>query len=344
MVVCRWISAVILQKKLYLGGFVLNTETYELKSKCIVNSRKGRSFFTKLKEYKILLLMILPAVLYFFIFSYVPMFGALLAFKSFNYRSGILGSPWVGLENFKFFFQSGQAFLVTKNTLLYNAAFLIIDTTLQITAAIILAEIVGKYFKKTVQSMMFLPHFISWVVVGAFVYNIFNYEYGLLNSILQYFNMEKVNVYSKPEVWKYILVFFKAWKAIGYGSIIYLAAIMGIDSEIYESAKIDGANIWQRIFKITLPSLVPTIIILVLMSIGGIFRGDFSMFYQIIGDNGLLYNQTDIIDTFVFRSLMKNSEVGMAAAVGIYQSVLCFVLIMVTNGVVKKVDRDSALF
>ncbi len=297
-----------------------------------------------LKKNKMLMLMLLPTTLYFFIFAYLPMSGIVLAFKRLDYAKGIFRSPWVGFDNFKFFFMSGQAAIVTRNTVLYNIAFILIGTTLQIAIAIFLSELGNKYFKKLTQSMMFLPYFISWVVVGAFVYNLFNYEYGTLNVLLKGFGLEPVDMNGTTWVWKYILVFFNTWKNIGYGSVVYLAAIMGIDQELYEAADIDGANKFKKIRYITLPSIVPIVIVLTLLSIGNIFRGDFGLFYQIIGNNGLLYNSTDVIDTFVFRSLMFSQEFGMAAASGIYQSVLCCVTLLLVNGIVKRVNKDYALF
>lgn len=293
---------------------------------------------------KIILIMLLPAVLYYFIFMYVPMAGIIIAFKRLDYGLGILGSDWVGFDNFKFFFMSGQAFNVTKNTFLYNLVFIIVNTTLQITVAIFLSEMKNKYVKKTSQTLMLMPYFISWVVVGAFIYNIFNYEFGAFNTLLKSFGIESMDVMGTVGAWKYILVFFSAWNGVGYGSIVYMAAITGIDKELYEASELDGANIFQQIWRITVPSIKPTIIIMILLNVGSIFRGNFSMFYQIIGNNGLLFNSTDVIDTFVFRSLIKTQEVGMASAAGLYQSVLCFAIIMITNGIIKRVDSEYALF
>ncbi|MDF2988859.1 MAG: sugar transporter permease [Eubacterium sp.] len=302
------------------------------------------SFFKKLMKYKLLLLMLLPAVLYFIVFNYLPMAGIIVAFKRFDYRGGIFGSPWIGFENFKFLFINGDIFRVAKNTVLYNAGFIIINNTLQIAVAIMLTELAGKYFKKITQTVMFLPYFISWVVVGAFVYNIFSYEYGFLNNLLKTLSIEPVNVYDKPVVWVFIIFFFSFWKSIGYGTVMYLAAIAGIDREMYEAADIDGCNIFQRILHITLPSLIPTVIILVLLSIGNIFRGDFSMFYQIVGQNSLVYSHTDVIDTFVTRSLMETREFGMTSAAGLIQSVLCFLIINLANLAVRKYDKGYALY
>lgn len=301
-------------------------------------------FFKKLFKYKILLLMLLPAVLYFIVFSYLPMAGIVVAFKRFDYKGGIFGSPWIGFENFKFLFINGGIFNVARNTVLYNAGFIIINNSIQILMAIMLTELAGKYFKKIAQTVMFLPYFVSWVVVGTFVFNIFNYEYGFLNNLLISLSVEPVNVYDKPVAWVFIILFFSFWKSVGYGSVLYLAAIAGIDREMYEAADIDGCNIFQRIIHITLPSLIPTIIILVLLSIGNIFRGDFSMFYQIVGQNSLVYSHTDVIDTFVTRSLMETREFGMTSAAGLIQSVLCFFIINIANLTVRKYQKNYALY
>jgi len=314
----------------------------------MVNKKTDRigekNFWYKVKKYKVLLLMILPTVLYYFLFSYIPMAGIVVAFKNYNFTDGIFGSPWSGIDNFKFFFISGQAFRVTRNTILYNLAFIIVNTLLQITTAIFLTELAGKYFRKISQSIMFFPYFISWVIVGIMSYNIFNYDHGNLNSFLKFVHVPPINVYSNPIAWIFIIIIFCAWKSIGYGTILYLAAIMGIDTEVYEAAEIDGSNIFQRIFYITIPSLVPTIIILTLLAIGNIFRGDFQMFYQLIGNNGIVYNATDVIDTFTFRSLIQSNNFGMSAASGLYQSMLCLIIITIANYVVKKFEPDYALF
>jgi len=302
------------------------------------------SFSKKVNKNKLLLLMLLPSIIFFVVFSYIPMIGIIISFKRIDYASGIFGSPWCGLDNFRFLFINGQIFEVLKNTALYNLAFIILNNIMQIIAAIFLTEVLGKHLKKLAQSIMFLPYFISWVVVGAFVYNIFNSNYGFLNNILKAFNLSEINVYDKPVVWIFVIIFFCIWKNIGYGSVLYLAAISGIDQEMYEAAKVDGANIYQRVWCITIPSLTPTIIILVLLSIGNIFRGDFSMFYQIIGDNAQVYGATDVIDTFVTRSLMQTREFGMSSAAAMIQSVLCFVVISLANYSVKRIDKDYALY
>ncbi len=309
-----------------------------------MNKSKSAKFISEIKKNKVLLLMLLPAFLYFFIFSYIPMGGTVLAFKNYNFRDGIFGSPFVGLDNFKYFFISGQAFEVTRNTILYNTGFIIVNTILQMGMAILISEVSKKYFKKITQTAMFLPYFISWVVVGVIAYNLLNVENGTINSLLSKLGFEKINFYATTYAWPIILIFASAWKNVGYGTVLYLAAIMGIDAEIYEAAKIDGANIFQRIFKVTIPCLVPTMIILTLLAIGNIFRGDFQMFYQLVGNNGPLFKVTDVIDTFTFRSLIQSGEVGMSAATGLYQSVFCFITILITNYLVKRYDSDNSLF
>ena len=293
---------------------------------------------------KVLLLMVLPAILYFLIFHYLPMFGVILAFKKYDYALGILKSEWIGLKNFEFFFKSGQAYTVTRNTFLYNIVFILLGNFMQLAAAIFLTEIGSKRVRKTAQTCIFFPYFISWVVVGAFVYNLFSYDYGMVNSILKSLSLEPINVYTEPKYWPFILVILNVWKGLGYGSVVYMATITGIDTSIYEAAEIDGASIMKRIWHITIPSLRATMITLILLALGRVFRGNLTMFYSLVGNNGLLYNYTDVIDTFTFRTLLFSNDIGMSSAVGFYQSVLCFVFIMLANSIVKKVDDDSALF
>lgn len=312
----------------------------------IMKTKKSgwRGFLKKLYKYRVFLLMLAPAVIYTLIFAYYPMTGIVMAFKKYNYAGGIWGSPWNGLENFKFFFKSGQAGLVTRNTVLYNVMFIVVNTIAQISAAILLTEIHNKYYRKITQSVMFLPYFISWVIVGVMAFNIFSSDYGFINRIITYFGGEKISFYTTPQVWPFILLFFSVWKGIGYGSVMYLAAIMGIDTSIYEAAKIDGANVFQRIFRVTIPSIMPTTIILFLLSVGGIFKGNFDMFYNLVGYNGLLYNTTDVIDTLTFRALISSNDFGMSAAIGLYQSVLCFVTILIVNKLVSLYEKDYTLF
>ena len=305
---------------------------------------KKHGFFYYLKKYRIFLLMLLPAVAYTVIFSYIPMTGIVMAFKKYSYAGGIFNSPWNGLKNFEFFFKSGQAALVTRNTVLYNLLFIAFNTILQMTVAILLTEMKNKYFRKISQSLMFLPYFISWVIVSVISFNMLSYDYGFINSIIEKFGGEKINFYASGKIWPVVLTLFGAWKGVGYGSVMYLAAIMGIDTSIYEAASIDGANVFQRIFRITIPLMMPTVVILLLLAVGGIFRGNFDMFYNLVGNNGLLYKYTDVIDTLTFRALITNNDFGMAAAAGLYQSVLCFITILLVNKLVSMYSKDYSLF
>lgn len=298
----------------------------------------------ELKKNWVLFLMLVPAIAYFIIFGYVTMPGAYVAFVNYNPNKGIFGSDFVGFKNFDFLIRNGDLARITKNTLLYNGVFLLLSHVIQIILAIMLSEIMNKIFKKVSQSVILLPHFISYVVVGVFAYNFFNFDNGFINSILVNLGMERVSFYSTPGVWKYIIVFFYIWKTTGYGMIVYLAAITGISSEIYEACYIDGATRLQRIRHVTLPLLKPTFILLVLFGLGGILRGSFDLFYNLIGTNSVLYAQTDIIDTYVYRSLVGSFNFSSSAAVGLYQSVFGLIFVMVINMIVRKVEPESALF
>ena len=303
-----------------------------------------KKFLKKLFKYRIYLLMLAPAVIYTLVFAYYPMTGIVMAFKKYNYAGGIWGSPWNGFENFRFFFKSGQALKVTRNTVLYNVLFIVCGTAVQVAVAVFLTEIHNKWFKKISQSMMFLPYFISWVIVGVMAFNLFSSDYGFANRIITALGGTKIPFYTTPAAWPMILLFFNIWKGVGYGSVMYLAAIMGVDTSIYEAAAIDGANVFQRIFRVTIPSIMPTMVILFLMNIGGIFRGNFDMFYNLVGNNGLLFDYTDVIDTLAMRALISSNNFGMSAAIGLFQSVLCFITVLLANKLVSIYDRDYTLF
>lgn len=307
--------------------------------------RKRQSLLQKdLRENWVKWLMILPAAIVVILMCYIPMGGIVLAFKEYNYHDGIFGSPWVWFKNFTYFFQSGKAFSVTRNTILYNLAFLLVNTVLQITCAILLSELTEKWFKRITQSVMFFPYFISWVVVGAFVYNMFNFEFGAVNTFLKSIGLEPIDVYSNKGMWPFILIGVSAFKNVGYGTVMYLASISNIDSSLYEAADLDGATMWQKIRYITLPGIRPTIIILFLLAIGTIMKGDFQMFWQVTGNNPMVLEVTDVIDTYVTRSLLQLQEFGMTSAAGLYQSVFSFLLVLLANKLVKKADPDYALF
>lgn len=301
-------------------------------------------FWQELKKNRIMWLMALPAILLVLVMSYLPMSGIILAFKDYKYNLGIFGSDWAGFENFKFFFLSGTGWTVTRNTLLYNVVNLFTTQALAVVAAVMITEMNGKIFKKISQSILFLPYFISWIIVGIFIYNIFNYETGTMNTLLKSLGMEVINIYDKPFVWPLIIVFFNSWKWVGYTSVVYIASITGIDGACLEAADIEGANVFQKIRYITIPAITPTIVTMLLLNVSKILRGDFQMFYQIVGNNGQLFETTDVIDTFVFRSLITSGDISMSSAATFYQSVLCFAIIMLVNGVVKRVSPDNALF
>ena len=304
---------------------------------------RKRTFWQQVQKNKTLLYMLLPALLYVIIFSYIPMFGITIAFKNYNYNNGIMGSPWCGLQNFEYLKISGKLWALTRNTLLYNLAFIVFGVIFEVGFAIMLSEITKKTFKKVSQAFMFLPYFISWVVVSTVMLNIFG-QNGVLSNILTRFGIEDFSIYQQVKQWPVVMVGIRLWKQTGYGTVVYLAAIAGLSQEMFEAASIDGANIWQKIRYITIPGLKPTIFIMFLLSVGNIFRGDFGMFYQLVGNNQLLLETSDVIDTFVYRSLITTPNIGMSAAAGFYQSVLCFVTIVSVNWLVRKIDPDYTLF
>lgn len=305
---------------------------------------KKDGFLYEFGRNRALFAMAAPAAVLVLVLQYFPMAGLVLAFKNYRFNLGIFGSPWYGFSNFRYLFQSGTGFRITRNTFLYNLANLLTSQALAVVVAVFISELPGKLYKRFCQSVIFLPYFISWVIVGTFVFNIFNYETGVMNGILKSLGAEPANVYSMPYAWPVIICVFNSWKWVGYNSIIFIAAITAIDPECFEAADIDGASIFQKIWYITFPSIKPTVIIVLLLHMGRILRGDFQMFYQIVGNNGQLYNATDVIDTYVFRSLVSNANLGMTAAATLYQSVLCFITIMAVNQIVKKIEADYSLF
>ena len=302
------------------------------------------TFWQKVVRYKTLLLMCVPAVVFFFMFNYMPLPGIWVAFVKYNYRDGIFGSNFVGLQNFEFLATSGKLLDLTKNTILYNIAFILLGNFLAVFVAILLNEMQSKMFKKVSQTIMFLPYFISQVLVGILVFNLLNYDTGFVNGILTSLGLEKWQPYSDPNVWPVLLVIIYLWQQTGYNSVVYFASIMGIDGEMMEAAKVDGANGFQRIRYIILPSLKPTIVILLLFALGGIVKGNFGLFYNIVGTNPILYDTTDIIETYVYRATMTDFNFMTASAVGLYQSVIGFVIVMVVNYIVKKIEPDYSLF
>ncbi|MDL2232976.1 ABC transporter permease subunit [Ruminococcaceae bacterium OttesenSCG-928-L11] len=316
----------------------------ESATKATGRAKKKDGFVAEFRRNKVMFAMLIPVTVYFLLNNYLPMAGIYLAFTKFNFVGGIFGSPFVGMENFKFLFSSGKLLKLTANTLSYNVMFILVDHVLQITFAIILSRLGSRIFTKFTQSVMFLPHFVSFVILNVIVYNIFNYEVGFLNGILTSLGQQPFDAYNTPGAWRFILLALHVWKGVGYGTVVYLATITGISTELYEAADIDGANVFQQIRYITLPLLVPTFIILLLMSLGRIMRGQFDLFYQTVGNVGTLYDVTDILDTFVYRSLRLEFDVGMGTAAGLYQSVFGFIVIMSANAAIKKYQKDYALF
>lgn len=298
-----------------------------------------------LKEYWPLYLMMLPALLYLLINNYIPMAGMVIAFKKLNFAKGIWASPWAGLKNFKFLFASKDAWIITRNTLLYNVAFILVNMVIGIAIAILITEVRNTKLKKIYQSAILLPFLMSMVILSYIVYALLSAENGLVNnSILPLFHMDPIQWYQKPKYWPAILIIANCWKGVGYGCLIYIASLIGIDPSFYEAARLDGASKWQEITKITLPSLVPTIITLLLLSIGRIFYSDFGLFYQVPMNSGVLVSTTNVIDTYVYRALIEQGNISMSSAAGVYQSLVGFCVVMLSNWIVRKVDKDQALF
>ncbi len=309
------------------------------------NLQKKRGMLFELNKNRTLYIMLMFGFIYLIINNYLPMLGISIAFKSINFRDGILASPWVGLKNFEFLFKSNYAFQIVRNTLLYNFTFLALDMVIPVAIAIGLNEIVLLKLKKVYQTCIFLPHFLSWVVVSMIAYAFLGMESGFINNhILPLFNMEKVNFYQEVKLWPFLLVFFNTWKHAGYSSVVYLAAITNIDPCLYEAADIDGAGKWKKIRYITIPSVSGLVVMMMLLGCGRIFTADFGLFYQMPLDSGSLYSVTNVISTYVYRVGLKGGEFEMGAAAGVLQSVVGFITVMGMNYLIKKIDNDKALF
>lgn len=297
-----------------------------------------------IKKYFPVYLMALPGLIYLFINNYMPLPGLVLAFKNFNARKGIYGSDWIGLKNFKFLFATNDAFVITRNTIGYNVIFIIVNTVTAIAVAIILSELTHK-IKKFYQSVILLPYLISMVIVSYLVFAFLSTENGFINNtILKPLGIESISWYTEKKYWPFILILVNCWKVIGYNCIIYLSAIIGFDRTYYEAAAIDGAGKWKQITKITIPMLKPTIIMMTLLAIGKIFYSDFGLFYQVPQNSGALFSVTNTIDTYVYRGLLELGDITLSAAAGLYQSVVGFILVLVSNLLVRRIDPDSALF
>lgn len=320
-----------------------------MKKSAAMKREKGKKggVFRELYKHRTLYLMTVPALVFFLIFSYIPMLGIYYAFIDYDFAKGIFGSPFVGLKNFQYFVSGGwnaPVVYLTRNTLLYNIVFIFLGNMIQCALAIMITIIGGRLFKKFSQSAMLLPYFVSYVIVGTIAYNIFNTNYGVLNSVIHFFGGEDVNVYMMPWIWPLIITVFYLWKSTGYGMVVYLAAITGFDREIYEAARIDGCNRLKEIRYITLPLLKPTFIMLVLFSLGGIMRGQFDLFYNLVQRNGQLFRLTDVLDTYIYRSMTVNFNLGTSTAAGVFQSVFGFILVVTVNQIIRRKNPENALF
>ena len=307
--------------------------------------QKKKITISDVKRWLPLYLMMLPGLVYILFNNYVPMLGVIIAFKKINFQKGILGSDWVGLKNFKFLFSSQDAWIITRNTLLYNLGFIVLNTTLGIILAIFICEVVNRKLKKLYQSTILLPFLMSTVIVSYIVFAFLSTENGLLNkAFIEPMGGEAISWYSQPKYWPFILTLVNVWKGIGYGCLIYISSINGIPRDYYEAAALDGAGKFRQTIHITLPALVPSIVTLTLLGIGRIFYSDFGLFFQIPMNSGPLFETTNVIDTYVYRALLERNNIGQASAAGLYQSLVGFVLVLTANLIVRKVSKENALF
>lgn len=306
---------------------------------------KAKLKINRMWQFVPLYFMMLPGLIYLFINNYIPMAGIVVAFKKFNVKDGIFGSPWVGFDNFQFLLSTNDAFVIIRNTLLYNIAFIIVNNIVGIFLAIIICDVLSERLKKIYQSAIMLPFLISIVVVSYIVFAFLSHENGMLNnSVLPIIGASPIQWYNEPKWWPLILIITNCWKGVGYGPLIYIAGIAGIDTSLYEAAELDGASKWQQIVNITLPCLIPSVVILLLMSIGRIFYSDFGLFYQVPQNSGSLYSVTNTIDTYVYRALISAGGLGRSAAAGFFQSIVGFALVLTSNAVVRKINPENAMF
>jgi putative aldouronate transport system permease protein len=298
-----------------------------------------------IKKWLPLFAMMLPGAAYLIINNYIPMLGLIIAFKRVDFSRGILASNWVGLKNFEFLFSTRDAFVITRNTILYNAAFIVLNMILGILFALFICDINGKRLKKIYQSAVLFPFLMSMVILGYIVFAFFSMQNGMVNkTLLPLLGKEPVFWYNEAQYWPAILICVNTWKTVGYSCLIYIAAISGIDANLYEAAELDGAGKLRQIRHITLPSILPSIITLTLLSVSKIFYSDFGLFYQVPRNSGLLFSTTNVIDTYVYRGLMNRGNIGMSSAAGFYQSLVGLVLVLLVNGIARKASRENALF
>lgn len=314
-------------------------------TKTISHVKSSNRTIRTLWKYRALLILALPGFLLLLINNYLPMFGIFLAFKDLNYTKGIWGSDWIGFDNFKYLFASNDAWMIIKHTILYNLTFIVINTVLAVLLAIVLNEVKNRFLSKFFQATMLLPYFISMVIVSYLVFGFLNPELGFVNkSILEPMGHEPIVWYASSKYWPLILTIVNTWKSVGYASVVYLAAIAGIDQEYYEAARIDGASKWKQMTSITIPLIMPVIIILTLLAIGRIFNADFGLFYQTTMASGMLKETTEVIDTYVYNALLVTGDTGLASSAGLLQSIVGFILVISVNYVVKRFSKENALF
>lgn len=305
---------------------------------------KEHGFVEEFRRNWLLFVFLIPCFAFFLINNYLPMFGVYFAFTKFNFRDSLFASPFVGLDNFKFLFRSEITHL-TFNTIAYNLVFIVVGNVLQIFFAILISHVTNKSMRKASQTLIFMPYFVSYVILRVLVFNMFEYDVGLINNFITSIGGERIDFYNNPGYWPWLITMFYLWKNIGYGMVVYLATITGISTDYYEAAQIDGANIYQQIWYITVPLLKPTFIILLLYALGGIMKGQFELFYQLVGNNGTLFSTTDIFDTYVYRiTTTQPLSMGMGTAAGLFQSLFGFVVIVLTNFFIKRKNPEYALF
>lgn len=314
------------------------------KRKLSINNKTKKDKKTVNKKDKRLLGMCMPTMIFLLLFNYIPMFGLILAFKDFRYDKGIFGSEWVGFANFEFFLKSDNAWRITRNTIGFNLLFIVLGLIVAVVFALIINEVKSKNGRKFYQTTMFLPYFLSWVVVGYMLYAFLNQNYGIVNNVLVGLGMEPVKWYMDANKWIVLLPLIFIWKSVGYSSVIYYAGLLSIDSAYYESAALDGATRGQMMRYISLPHIVPLMIIMTILNIGKIFNSDFGLFFQATMDSSALYPVTDVLDTYVYRALKVTGDVGMSSAVGFYQSVVGFCVVVLANGIIRKIDKENAMF
>lgn len=298
----------------------------------------------RLRKNKGMLLMTLLPTIKIFVFSYLTLFGVIIAFKNFRPVDGIWGSEWVGFKNFEFFFKSSDAWRILRNTILLSFVNIILGLITNIIVAMLLYEISGRFALKAYQTILFIPYFFSYILVGLMLTPMLSSNGGIITDLIEQLTGNRINFYAEPLAWTIILPLVHIWKGVGYGSLVYYSALMSIDTELFEAAEIDGANKFQRIRHISLPAIVPLACVLTIMGIGGVVKSDFGLFYYVTRNSTQLYEWTDTIDTYVFRSLTTGANFSITSAISLFQNVVGLVLVVVTNKIAKKVDNDYALF